>query len=61
MTAEKKQRGGKRPNAGRKPRNGVLMQQKTIRLPEAWANQLIAEYGTLQNAIETLVKSHLQA
>ncbi len=53
-------RGGKREGAGRKPRHGERMQQKTIRLPPAWIRQLLAEFDTFQEAIETLVKTHLE-
>jgi len=50
--------GGKRPNAGRKPRHGEPMVQKTVRLPQEWIDSL-DEFGTFQAAIETLVKNHL--
>jgi hypothetical protein len=55
-----KTHGGKRPGAGRKPRYRVPMEQKTVRLPPDWINRLTAEFDTFQNAIETLVKLHLQ-
>jgi|GEM_PF-3011998 len=55
-----KQRGGKRPGAGRKPRYGIPKEQKTVRLPPEWVAQLIAEFGSFQDAVETLVKLHLE-
>jgi hypothetical protein len=51
--------GGPRPGAGPKPRHGQPMVQKTIRLPQAWIDQLIAEYGSFQAALETLVQDHV--
>jgi len=44
---------------GRPPRHGERMIQKTVRLPAAWILRLIAEFGSFQNAIETLAKRHL--
>lgn len=55
-----KQHGGQRPGAGRKPRLGVPMQQKTVRLPPEWIDRLNTEFGSFQEAIETLVKLHLK-
>ena len=51
--------GGPRPGAGRKPRHGEPMVQKTVRLPQEWIDSLLDEFGTFQAAIETLVKNHL--
>jgi hypothetical protein len=34
------------------------MKQCTIRLPDHWREELIAEFGSLQKAIETLVQNH---
>ncbi len=53
--------GGKRKGAGRKPKHGTRMVQKTIRLPREWIAKLVAEYGSLQQAIETLSSKHLGA
>lgn len=55
----KTQHGGTRPGAGRKPKHGARMAQKTIRLPQAWIDQLTDEYGTFQEAVESLVSHHL--
>lgn len=54
-------RGGKRQGAGRKPKHGERMAQKTIRLPRPWVDRLVAEFGSLQAAIETLSSKHLQS
>jgi hypothetical protein len=35
------------------------MVQKTVRLPQPWIAQLVAEYGSLQKAIEALAQAHL--
>lgn len=48
--------GGKRPGAGRPPRYGEPMTQKTVRLPQGWIDRLVNEFGSFQEAIETLVK-----
>ena len=55
-----KQHGGKRTGAGRKARFGIRMTQKTVRLPQEWVDKLVADYGSFQKAIETLVSSRLQ-
>lgn len=56
MTAnQKQQHGGVRPGAGRKPRHGTRMPQKTVRLPQEWIDELIEKYGSFQEAIEELV------
>jgi hypothetical protein len=52
--------GGKRDGAGRKPRFGIPMEQKTVRLPADWIERLVAEYGSFQKAIETLASDHLK-
>lgn len=52
------QHGGKRSGAGRPPKHGTPMKQCTIRLPEHWRDELIAEFGSLQKAIEALVQNH---
>ncbi len=52
-------RGGKRVGAGRKPKHEKPMKQKTIRLPSEWIASLVAEFGTLQNAVENLTSKHL--
>jgi hypothetical protein len=54
-----KQHGGKRENAGRKPKHGERMEQKTIRLPREWVEKLAADFGTLQAAVEFLASQHL--
>lgn len=51
--------GGPRPGSGPKPRHGEPMVQKTVRLPQPWIAQLVAEYGSLQKAIEALAQAHL--
>jgi hypothetical protein len=51
--------GGKRAGAGRKPRFGAPMLQKTVRLPKEWIDQLCEEFGSFQTAIETLASDHL--
>ena len=56
----KKTHGGKRPGAGRKPRYGTPKEQKTFRLPPDWICRLVAEYGSFQDAVESLVKLHLR-
>ena len=53
-----KQHGGKRSGAGRPPKHEQPMKQYTIRLPEHWREELIAEFGSLQKAVETLVQNH---
>jgi hypothetical protein len=52
--------GGKRAGAGSKPRHGERMVQKTIRLPRGWIAQLVADFGSLQKAVETLASDHLK-
>jgi hypothetical protein len=59
MQTEKKKHGGKRSGAGRKPRFSVPMQQKTVRLPPEWIAQLEQDFGSFQQAIETLVSRHM--
>ncbi len=54
-------RGGKRAGAGRKASYSTPKQIRTIRLPQEWIDQLVAEFGTVQIAVETLVKNHLKA
>lgn len=51
----KTQHGGKRPNAGRKPKHGERMVQKTVRLPRPVIEKLEREFGSFQKAIEMLV------
>jgi hypothetical protein len=53
-------RGGKRKGAGRKASYSTPKQIRTIRLPQEWIDQLISEFGTVQIAVETLVKNHLK-
>lgn len=55
---KKQKHGGKRPGAGRPPKHGQPMKQCTVRLPLHWRDDLIAEFGSLQKAIETLVENH---
>ena len=57
--SEKKTRGGRRPGAGRPPRHGERMEQKTVRLPPAWIRQLLDDFPSFQDAIETLVDRYL--
>jgi hypothetical protein len=53
--------GGKRPGAGRPTKYGTAMVQKTSRLPEHWITKLIEDFGTYQNAIETLVARYMES
>ena len=59
MQNNKKQHGGKRPKAGRKPRFGVRMTQKTVRLPRPAIDRMIADYGSFQQAVEALASRYL--
>lgn len=59
MNEPKTQHGGKRQGAGRKPRFSARMTQKTVRLPQQWVDRLVEEFGSFQNAIETLASRHL--
>lgn len=54
----KNKHGGRRSGAGRPPKHKTPMKQCTIRLPEHWREALIAEFGSLQKAVETLVQNH---
>ena len=56
---DNKKHGGKRQRAGRKPRFGVRMTQKTIRLPRPAIDRMIADYGSFQKAIEALASEYL--
>lgn len=55
----KSKRGGAREGAGRKPKYpSGAMKQYTVRMPEQWKEDLIAEFGNFQAGVETLVKAH---
>lgn len=54
-----KRHGGRREGAGRKPKYGEPMKRIDVRLPPSWLAQLKEEFGSYQEAIETLVKTHL--
>lgn len=57
---KKKQHGGKREGAGRKPLPPHLRRnQAWVRLEQWKLDRLSAEYGSVQNALETLVNRHL--
>ena len=60
MSKRKTTHGGKRTGAGRKARFGAPMVQKTVRLPRQWIERLIAEFGSFQAGVESLVKHHLR-
>ena len=55
-----KTHGGKRYGAGRPPRHGERMEQKSVRLPPSWIAQLLLDFPSFQTAIETLVERYLK-
>lgn len=57
--SDKKTRGGQRPGAGRKPRHGERMIQKTVRLPPQWIDQLLDDFPSFQEAVEILVRRYI--
>ena len=57
--SERKSHGGQRPGAGRPPRHGERMEQKSVRLPPAWIQQLLDDFPSFQHAIESLVQHYL--
>lgn len=59
---DKKPRGGAGRGQGRHPKDpSHLWLRYIIRLPPEWKDDLKAEYGTLQAAIEALVIDHRKA
>ncbi len=55
----KPKRGGSRPGSGRKPKHPAgPMLHASIRLPAEWQEDLRAEFGSLQAAVEALVLAH---
>lgn len=52
--------GGKRAGSGRKPKFGLEMAHKSVRLPAAWVDRLVQEFGAFQKAIDELVSRHFQ-
>lgn len=59
MNEPKRERGGRREGAGRPPKYGQPMKRVDVRLPPDWIEALQAEFGSFQQAVETLVKNHL--
>lgn len=57
----KSNHGGKRANAGRPPKyaNCSRMVKTTVNLPPEWKSILKAEFGSVNGAVEHLVKEYL--
>jgi hypothetical protein len=59
MPGVKGKSGGARPGAGAPTKWGEPMVEKSIRLPPSWIAALQAEYPSLQEAVQQVVKAHL--
>jgi hypothetical protein len=59
MPGVKGKSGGARPGAGRPPKWGEPMVERSIRLPPSWIAALLAEFPSLQDAVQQVVKAHL--
>jgi hypothetical protein len=59
MPGVKGRSGGARPGAGRPPKWGEPMTEATVRLPPSWIAELQAEYPSLQEAVQQVIRAHL--
>jgi hypothetical protein len=59
MPGVKGRSGGARPGAGAPTKWGEPMVERSIRLPPSWITVLLAEFPSLQEAVQQVVKAHL--